>query len=288
MLWERPLSDSAKWAVILGVSAGTGAAVARAVARDPGLHVFGAHRGHHAEPAACVARDVAAAGRKAFMWVADAGTAEGAHAGAEALLAAAGPRSVKLFVHSIANASLGRLVSGGPGAIGDTPAPPVLVPRQFDKTLASMAHSFVYWAQELVAMDLLAPSARLVGLTNVLDDSLLHNCGLVAASKAALEAYVRHLAFELGPRGHRVNLLKFPTVVTPAVKKVYTPEVLSHLEDAHRRMIPAGRMCNLEEVADFVAFLAGDRASWFNGATIDFTGGMTQSLLDLLLNQRAS
>jgi len=270
------LSDTSKWAVVLGVSAGTGAAVARAVAVDPGLHVFGAHRDHHAEEAAHVARDVAAAGRRAVMWVADAGTVEGAQHGAAALLAAAGPRSVRLFVHSIANASLGRLASGGADQ---------LTPRQVHKTFDAMAHSFVFWAQELLALDLLAPSARLVGLTNPLDESLLNNCGLVTASKAALEMYVRHLAFELGPRGHRVNLLKFPTVVTPAVRKVYGPEVLAHLDATHRHMIPAGRMCTLEEVAGLVSFLAGDRAEWFNGATIDFTGGMTQSLLDLVLNR---
>ena len=278
MLRGSALSDSTKWAVILGASAGTGAAVARAVATDPGLHVFGAHRGRHVEDAARVERDVSAAGRRAVMWVADAGTAAGAALGAEALLAAAGPQSVRLFVHSIANASLGRLVSGETR----------LVPRQIEKTFDSMAHSFVYWAQELVTRDLLAPSARLLGLTNPLDTSLLHNCGLVAASKAALEAYVRQLAFELGPRGHRVNLLRFPTVVTPAVRQVYTPEVLTRIEDTHRRMIPAGRMCTLAEVADFIAFLAGDRAEWLNGATVDFTGGMTQSLLDLVLNRSAS
>jgi NAD(P)-dependent dehydrogenase (short-subunit alcohol dehydrogenase family) len=265
--------------VILGASAGTGAAVAQAVAADPGLHVFGAHRGHHQAEAAWVEREVAAAGRRVVMWVADAGTATGAALGAEALLAAAGPRSVRLFVHSIANASLGRLVSGNATQI---------VPRQIEKTFDSMAHSFVYWAQELVARDLLAPSARLVGLTNPLDTSLLHNCGLVAAAKAALEMYVRQLAFELGPCGHRVNLLRFPTVITPAVRQVYTSEVLAGLEGAHRRMIPAGRMCTLAEVAGFVSFLAGDRAEWFNGATIDFTGGMTQSLLDLVLNRGGS
>jgi NAD(P)-dependent dehydrogenase (short-subunit alcohol dehydrogenase family) len=107
----------------------------------------------------------------------------------------------------------------------------------------------------------------------------------VAASKAALEVYVRHLAFELGPRGHRVNLLRFPTVITPAVRHVYRPEVLARLEDAHRRMIPAGRMVTLDEVAGVVSFLAGERGEWFNGATIDFTGGMVQSLLDLVLNK---
>jgi NAD(P)-dependent dehydrogenase (short-subunit alcohol dehydrogenase family) len=271
-----PPDHRPEWAVILGASAGTGAAVARAVAASPGLHVFGAHRGHHPEEAERVAADVARAGKRAVLWVADAGNAEGAARGADAVLAAAGPGRVRLFVHSIANASLGRLASRGADQV---------VTRQVQKTFDSMAHSFVYWTQELLARDLLAPGARLLGLTNPLSESLLHNCGLVAASKAALEMYVRHLAFELGPLGHRVNLLKFPTVITPAVEKVYAPDVLARLEDAHRRMIPAGRMCTLEEVAAFVAFLAGDGGEWFNGATIDFTGGMTQSLLDLVLNR---
>jgi NAD(P)-dependent dehydrogenase (short-subunit alcohol dehydrogenase family) len=270
------LNDSTKWAVILGVSAGTGAAIARAVARDPGLHVFGAHRGHHPDDAAEVERSVIAAGRRVQMWVADAGNAEAASKGADALLAAAGPKSVRLFVHSIANASLGRLASQDKEQV---------VPRQIHKTFDSMAHSFVYWTQELRARDLLAPGARLLGLTNPLDQSLLHNGALISASKAALEIYVRHLAFELGPEGHRVNLLKFPTVITPAVRKVYSPPVLARLEAVHQRMIPAGRMCTLEEVAAFISVLAGDHAEWFNGATIDFTGGMTQSLLDLVLNR---
>jgi NAD(P)-dependent dehydrogenase (short-subunit alcohol dehydrogenase family) len=273
-----PDTSEPAWAVILGASAGTGAAIARAVARDPGLSVFGAHRGHHVAEAEQVAADVAASGRRAVMWVADAGTAEGAVRGADALLATAGPRSVRLFVHSIANASLGRLASGDRDQI---------VGKQIQKTFDSMAHSFVYWTQEMLARDLLAPGARILGLTNPLDDTLLHNCGLVAASKAALEVYVRHLAFELGPRGYRVNLLKFPTVITPAVERVYAPSVLARLEEAHRRMIPAGRMVTLDEVARLVSFLASDAAEWFNGATIDFSGGMTQSLLDLVLNRSA-
>lgn len=269
------MSTEPKWAVILGASEGTGAAIARAVARDPGLHVFGVHRGRFPDKAAEVERDVAAFGKTTAMLVADAGNAEGAKIGADEVAKRAGPKSVHLFVHSIANASLGRFTSGGEDQ---------LVPKQFQKTFESMAHSFVYWTQELLARDLFAPGARLLGLTNPLHESLLRNCGLVVAAKAALEMYVRHLAFELGPRGMRCNLLKFPTVITPAVRKVYSPEVLERLEAAHARMIPAGRMCGIDEVARFVSVLAGDGAAWMNGATIDFTGGMTQSLLDLVLN----
>ncbi|NUQ77087.1 MAG: SDR family oxidoreductase [Polyangiaceae bacterium] len=242
------MSTEPKWAVILGASEGTGAAIARAVARDPGLHVFGVHRGRFPDKAAEVERDVAAFGKTTAMLVADAGNAEGAKIGADEVAKRAGPKSVHLFVHSIANASLGRFTSGGEDQ---------LVPKQFQKTFESMAHSFVYWTQELLARDLFAPGARLLGLTNPLHESLLRNCGLVVAAKAALEMYVRHLAFELGPRGMRCNLLKFPTVITPAVRKVYSPEVLERLEAAHARMIPAGRICGHTSVTSAIATYIG-------------------------------
>jgi NAD(P)-dependent dehydrogenase (short-subunit alcohol dehydrogenase family) len=155
--------------------------------------------------------------------------------------------------------------------------------QRIRRTFDTMAHSFVYWTQALVAADLLAPEARLLGLQNPLDDTHLSNTGLISASKAALEMYVRHLAVELGPLGHRVNLLKFGTVMTPALRHVYSPEALARLEAMHSRMNPAGRMCPVEEVARFVTVLAGEDAAWFNGATIDFTGGMTLKLIDLVL-----
>jgi NAD(P)-dependent dehydrogenase (short-subunit alcohol dehydrogenase family) len=238
--------------------------------------VFGLHRGHHAASAAAVELDLAEAGARAVLRVGDAGTVEGVQAGVEALEATAGRRGVKLFVHSIANASLGQFV--GDGA--------TFQPRHFHKTFDSMAHSFAWWVQALVERDLLADNARLLGLTNPLGDSLLANTGLVTAAKAALEIYVRHLAVELGPRGHRVNLLKFGTVITPAVEKVYPPETLARLEALHRRMNPAGRLCTPDEVGRFVALLAGEDVDWFNGATIDFSGGMTLRLMEMVLNER--
>jgi enoyl-[acyl-carrier protein] reductase III len=264
-----------QWAVILGASSGTGAAVAVEVARSRGLNVFGMHRGRFLEQAAQVERDIAEAGRRVVMHRGDAGTPEGAAQGADALLAAAGHQSVKLFVHSLASGSVGRFVSGDEDQ---------LHPKQLERTFHSMAHSFVYWAQALVARDLLAPGARILGLTNPLTESLLHNTGAITAAKAALEIYVRHLAVELGPLGHRVNLLKFGTVLTPALKHVYSPEAMARLEYSHRQMNPSGRMCTVEEVARFISVLVGDEADWFNGATIDFTGGMTLRLLDLVLN----
>jgi NAD(P)-dependent dehydrogenase (short-subunit alcohol dehydrogenase family) len=107
---------------------------------------------------------------------------------------------------------------------------------------------------------------------------------MVLAAKCALEAYVKHLAYELGPRGHRVNLLKFSTVFSTAVERVYSAETLARLDELHRQMIPARRMSSPEETARFLTLLVDPRADFLNSATIDFTGGMTQSLLDIVLN----
>jgi NAD(P)-dependent dehydrogenase (short-subunit alcohol dehydrogenase family) len=267
------------WAVILGVSSGTGAAVARALAKDPGLHVFGVHRGHFAAEAAALREELAALDRRVELHVADAGTADAAALIAPELLRVAGQGRVKVFVHSIANASLGRLASGKGEWLG---------PRQIDKTLTSMASSFVYWTQELLRRDLLAPEARLLGLTNTLDDSLVDGCAAVAAAKAALEVYVRELAVELGPLGHRVNLLKFSAVVTPALRRVFGDAGADLTARVHADLNPAGRVCTLEEVGDFVSLLAGPKAAWMNGATVDFTGGTTLRWADVVVRyQRA-
>jgi NAD(P)-dependent dehydrogenase (short-subunit alcohol dehydrogenase family) len=271
---ERTSKGNARWALILGGSTGTGAAVARAVARDPGLNVFAIHRGHYQADADALERELRASGRQVVMHVADAGEPEGVRGCVAAVRERVGERGIALVVHSLSGASLGHFLA----TRGDA-----FVPRQFEKTFNYLAHSFAYWAQQLHEGDLLAPRAHLLALANVLDEEILHNCGLIAAAKAALETYVRYLAVELGAFGHRVNLFKFGTVITPALKTVLGPEALSRLDAVHREMIPAGRMCTLEEVAGMVSVLARDECAWFNGATIDFTGGMTLRLFDIVL-----
>ncbi len=267
-------APSDRWAVVLGASAGTGAAIARAVAERPGLHVMGLHRGHHPESAASVGVAVRATGRRWEDHTGDAASPEAAEAGARRVVELAGPRSVGLFVHSLASASLGDLAAPGSQR---------LTVRQIHKTFDVMAHSFLYWARALIDADALAPGARLLALSNPLDVSLIRQCGLIATTKLTLEGYVRALALELGPLGHRVNMLRFPTVITPAVRAVYGEAELDRIVAVHERMIPAGRMCTVDEVARFVSLLAEPETEWFNGASIDFTGGMTLGMADVLL-----
>jgi NAD(P)-dependent dehydrogenase (short-subunit alcohol dehydrogenase family) len=263
-----------RWAIILGVSMGSGAAIARAVARDPGLNVFGVHRGHHADAAVALERDLRGADREVVMHVADAGTPEGVDACSNAIAERVGRKRVGLVVHSLSGGSLGSFLPKG-AATG-------FHPKQFEKTFNNMAHSFAYWAQAACAKDLLAPGARILGLTNLLHDSLLDNCGLIAAAKGALQMYVKSLAVELGPLGYRVNLLKFGSLLTPALATVLGPEGTKKLEDVYQLTIPATRMLTPEDLGGVVSYLAREESDWFNGATIDFTGGMTLRLLDVV------
>lgn len=263
-----------RWALILGVSAGSGAAIARAVAQNPGLDVVGFHRGHYPDDARALEDDVRALGRKVELHVGDAGLPDKVAPCADLLLERLGGKSIALVVHALSGASLGHFLPTRGDAFEQ---------RQFEKTFNYLAHSFAYWTRALHERSLLAPGAQILGLTNVLHDQILHNLGLVAAAKAALETYVRYLAVELGPFGHRVNLLQYGTVITPALRTVMGPQALARMEAIHREMIPAGRMCTVEEVARFVSTLMDPQCGWFNGATIDFTGGMTLRLFDIVM-----
>lgn len=263
-----------EWALVLGASVGTGAAVAVELGRHAGLHVFGVHRGRHPEEAESVRAEVAAAGRRCRMYNGDGGGWDGVQAAADQVLAEAGPRSVRVMVHSLAGASVTRLVTG-PGA-------PPAAPRQIERTFEVMAHSFVWWVQALWERDLLTPNARLVGLTNPMEDQVLRGTALIAAAKGALGAYVRHLARELAPHGHRVNLVKFGAAVTPALATTLGRDQVDGFAGVAGRAHPTGRLVTVAEVARFVRVLAGDAGEWFNGATIDFTGGEVQGLYDAL------
>lgn len=268
------IANEGLWALILGVTGGSGAAIARAVVRDPGLSVFGIHRGNWPDAARALEDDFAAGRPRLHLHVGEAGTAAAAAAGASAIFERIGPRKLKLFVHAIANASVGRLVSNGDDRLDQ---------RRIEKSFNSMAHSFVYWTQALVERDLLAPEARLLGLSNPMDDAVVRGTAAIAATKAALAAYVRHLAHELGPRGHKVNLLKFGAVTTQAVQRTFGVDGVKRLRHVLEQALPARRLCTAEDVGRFVSVLASDAGGWFNGATIDFTGGEFQGLMNVLL-----
>lgn len=89
-----------------------------------------------------------------------------------------------------------------------------------------------------------------------------------AASKGAVEALTRQLAYEMAPRGIRVNAV-CPGPIETDMSLQWTEEYRRMLTDR----IPLGRVGRPEDVARMVAFLASDDAGFITGESININGG---------------
>jgi enoyl-[acyl-carrier-protein] reductase (NADH) len=139
-----------------------------------------------------------------------------------------------------------------------------------DMTLDVMAHSLVYWTQEVVTRGLMADGGRIFAMTSSGGSRALPQYGPVSAAKAALEAHVRQLAVELAPRGITVNAIRAGVTATPAARKIPGYERLA--AEALRRN-PSGRMTTPEDVARALVVLAHPDTAWITGNVIGVDGG---------------
>jgi 3-oxoacyl-[acyl-carrier protein] reductase len=86
--------------------------------------------------------------------------------------------------------------------------------------------------------------------------------------KAALNGFVKALAFELAPKGIRINLVSPGMVDTPLITDV--PEKVRLLSAAQT---PLRALATAEDVAGAISFLASDKSNYLAGETIRVNGG---------------
>lgn len=249
----------ASWALVLGASSGFGAAAARAFAAE-GRPIFGIHL------------DLRATRERADA-VRDAIIASGVHASMHNINAADDRRrtqalddfqsahdgQIGVVVHSLAFGSLRPYIGADRTA-----------PKDLDMTLSVMAHSLVWWVQDLLDRDLLAPGARVFALTSEGSQRAMAAYGPVSAAKACLEAHVRQLARELAPRDITVNAIMPGIAHTPALEVIPGWEDLAERE---RTRNPKGRLTTPEDVADALVALSAPGTAWMTGNVIRVDGG---------------
>lgn len=90
-----------------------------------------------------------------------------------------------------------------------------------------------------------------------------------AATKAALVAFGRSLALEVGHRGIRVN-----AVAPGIIRTQMTDALVSSSGDTLVQQTPLGRHGTAREVATVVTFLCSEAASFVNGELIQVNGGL--------------
>lgn len=90
-----------------------------------------------------------------------------------------------------------------------------------------------------------------------------------SATKGAINSFTKALSKELAPSNIRVNAIAPGVVLTDMMKEDFSEREL----DLIREDIGMDRFADPKEIADLVAFLVSDEASYITGSIIDINGG---------------
>lgn len=96
------------------------------------------------------------------------------------------------------------------------------------------------------------------------------NYKVMGVAKAALEAYVRELAFELGPKAIRVNAISAGPIKTLAAGGITGFDTIL---EYHKSVAPLRENITTADVAQAAAFLSGDQAKMITGQTLFVDAG---------------
>jgi glucose 1-dehydrogenase len=129
---------------------------------------------------------------------------------------------------------------------------------------------------QAVARDIVRRKARgtIINISSVHEDLAFPGHAEYCASKGGLRMLCRDLALELAPHGINVVNVGPGAIATPINKATLEdPQKTAALE----REIPLHRIGRPEEVAQLVAYLASDAASYITGTTVFIDGGLMQN-----------
>jgi enoyl-[acyl-carrier protein] reductase III len=256
------------WALILGASSGFGGACALELARN-GYNIFGVHldRQITMPDVNAIIRKIEHTKQQAVYFNINAADSikrnEVLDEIQERLRSTPHDKGyVKVLIHSLAFGTLKPFIAKTQdGCVSQA---------QMEMTLDVMANSLVYWAQGLVFRDLMADGGRIFALTSAGSNSVIPYYGAVSAAKAALEAHIRQLAFELASLKVTANAIKAGVTDTPALRKIPGSK---NMIDSTRLKNPRGRLTTPDDVAKAIVMLCTERGDWISGNVIGVDGG---------------
>ncbi len=255
-----------KWILVLGASSGFGEAASLALARA-GRNVFGVHLDRRATlpNVERIKGEIEKAGVKAEFFNVNAADpekrAEVLATMSQVLEEEKNPAGVDVLLHSLAFGTLKPFLAPSRSD--------ALTKAQMEMTLDVMAHSLVYWTQDLLAAGMMGEGSHVFAMTSAGGHRIWPSYGAVSAAKAALESHCRQLAVELAPRKIAVNALRAGVTDTPALRKIPGNEqMIERCLAVH----PAKRLTRPEDVASVLVALARPETVWMSGNVLGVDG----------------
>lgn len=138
----------------------------------------------------------------------------------------------------------------------------------FSMALDVSAYSLV--AVTRAAMPMMTNGGSIVTLTYLGAERVVPHYNVMGVAKAALEATVRYLAHDLGPKNIRVNAISAGPIKTLAARGV---SGISKMVDHHREFAPLRRATEQGEVGDTALFLVSPLGRGITGEVIYVDGG---------------
>lgn len=238
--------EETKIALVTGASKGIGAAIALTLARD-GFDIWLNYRSDHAA-AAAVGAQIEALGRRCKLLSFDV----------------ADSAAVKNALAPLLDNESPHVLVNNAGFAKDTLM--VWMGEQEWKDVLSVHLDGFFHVTKLVLVGMLKKRAgRIINIASTSGESGVPGQVNYSAAKAGLIGATKSLAAETAKRKILVNAVSPGFIATEMIEGLPMERILP--------MIPMGRVGKAEEVAEVVAFLCSDKASYITGQVISVNGG---------------
>ncbi|OGV96024.1 hypothetical protein A2W24_03080 [Microgenomates group bacterium RBG_16_45_19] len=146
--------------------------------------------------------------------------------------------------------------------------------EEWNKTLEVNLNGYFKMAKYSIPLMLESGGGTIINISSIESQVVLPNFSVYSVSKAAVDALTRTMAVDFAPK-IRSNSVVPGFVKIANSENNRTPEQLEKWYSDISKQYPMKRVCEVDEIANIVAFLASDQSSYINGQAIVVDGGKT-------------